>query len=528
MFSWSRTKSCGMLLVGVLFIASCGGGGSTSTAGGTVPSDATPTQGGTLRLLEGTEYPSLDPVRSMASASTSPLNALYAIFSALVYSEAPSGEVQMGLAESLTTPDAGRTWVLKLRDGLQFSDGEPLDAAAVKFNWDRIKDPANRSPSLSRMEAFESYDVIDPTTLEIVLTTPDSQFPRSVAGPFAHIGSPAAIVAAGEDFGAKPVGAGPFTVQEWARNDHLTLVRNGGYWDTPRPYVDEVVFRWNQDESGQALRSFKANEADLMFVRSDIQVAASAEKSGANVLRIPGAAGSGLLMNQSIPALGDQRVREAFALTIDRDELATVVYGKESGPNGLFAEESIFHDPANDYPAPDLDKAQQLIDAYIAESGEEINLVYTTSAGYATQQKLGQVMQQQLQQLKGVKIEIVPVETAVLIQQNRDGLTQMGTLAIQGVWPDPALYDQFHSDGLQNTPSYSNPVVDAAFLEAHTVASVDEQADAYKRVAREILADAAYVPLNASVYGLVSQPNVQGVAGFGDSGLQIDKVWLNN
>jgi peptide/nickel transport system substrate-binding protein len=511
--------------VGLLLLASCGGdsgGESAASPGGE------PQQGGTLRLLDGTEYPTLDPVKSTSTPTTSPVNILYAVFSALVYTDAPSGEVEMGLAESLESDDGGTTWTLTLREGLEFSDGTPFDAAAVEYNWDRITDPANGSPALTRMDDIASYEVVDPLTLTIVLAAPDNQFPRLVAGPLTHIGSPTAIEAAGEDFGSAPVGAGPFVFAEWVRNDHLTLDRNPSYWDAPRPYVDEVVVRWNPDESGQALRSFQADEADLMFVRSNIQVADEAEEGGASVLRIAAASAYGLFMNQSIDGLGDQRVREAFALALDRDVISQTVYGIDTAPKGLFNEDTDFYDPANDYPAQDLAQAQDLIDDYIDETGQEIDLVYTTSAGYAVQQKLAEVIQQQLQELDGVSVEIVPLETAVIIQENNAGRGELGGLSIQGLWPDPALYDQFHTEGVQNNIAYSSDVLDEALDRAHSEASTDDQVAAYQEAAAAILDDMAYVPLRASVYGLVHHPNVQGVQGFSDSGLQVDQVWLSD
>ncbi|WP_235015167.1 ABC transporter substrate-binding protein, partial [Parafrankia sp. Ea1.12] len=74
------------------------------------------------------------------------------------------GEIRYQMAESFTTTDNGRTFTLKLRPGLVFSDGTPLNAEAVKFNWDRLKDPASASPSAAEAAMVASTEVVDDVT----------------------------------------------------------------------------------------------------------------------------------------------------------------------------------------------------------------------------------------------------------------------------------------------------------------------------------------------------------------------------
>jgi peptide/nickel transport system substrate-binding protein len=375
------------------------------------------------------------------------------------------------------------------------------------------------------MSKIQSYNAVDPLTLSITLASPDSQFPRSMVGAFTYIGSPTAIQSSGAGFASNPIGAGPFTLKEWVRNDHTTLVKNPNYWDAPRPYIDQLIIKGVIDEQGQRLNTFQAGQADAMAVRSDIRVANTAKAAGANVLFLPQVVGSGLMMNEKHPGLNDKSVRTAFALALDRPALAQTVYGVDA-PEGLFPKTSPFYDAAADYPKHDLAKAQSLIDAYVARTGSDIKLSFTVIANSPINLNYAQVIQAQLQQLKHVNVTIKPLDTATVVKENASGQTQLGLLAVNGPWPDSSLYDQFYSRGLQNNVAYNSPTTDAAFAAAHASSSVAAQTEAYKKVAQSMLDDMAFIATKHSVYAIVSHPNVANVKAFSDGGFQSDQVWL--
>ena len=133
-------------------------------------------------------------------------------------------------------------WTLKLRPNIKFTDGTPFDAAAVKFNWQRLQDPNQRALLAAKANQMQSMDVIDTTTLRITLKEKNAQFPNSVVL-MSFIGSPTAIQQRGNQFAGNPVGAGSFQFKSWVRNSALTLVRNPNYWNAPLPYLDQIVFK---------------------------------------------------------------------------------------------------------------------------------------------------------------------------------------------------------------------------------------------------------------------------------------------
>jgi peptide/nickel transport system substrate-binding protein len=222
--------------------------------------------GGTINALVGTEITSLDPARSGGGVGGGDSQRLFALYDALLYQDPTTGAIIPQTLVSMTTSDAV-TWTLKIKAGIKFSDGLPYDAAAIKYNWDRAADGSvPSSPNGPIVKTFTSA-VVDATTLSLKLTTgANGQFPRTLSAnqSMSAIASPQALKAANNNqavYDGAPVGAGPFMFKEWVRDSKITLVRNPNYWNAPRPYVDQLVFRPIVDESQRA-NTFKAGNAN--------------------------------------------------------------------------------------------------------------------------------------------------------------------------------------------------------------------------------------------------------------------------
>src|SRR5699024_1307126 len=120
--------------------------------------------GGTLTVTNSTDARTFDPAQLQTNAPGSEHSRLAAVYGSLLWRDM-SGEVHSGLAESMTTED-GQVWSLTLQPDLTFTDGTPLDAEAVKFNWDRLADPATGSTVLSAVKDIE-VKVIDDITVQV-------------------------------------------------------------------------------------------------------------------------------------------------------------------------------------------------------------------------------------------------------------------------------------------------------------------------------------------------------------------------
>src|SRR5262245_64629269 len=180
------------------------------------------------------EPPGLDPGQALGLHT---LRVTAEIFETLVGTAADSTDVVPALAESWTTSADGLVWTFKLRRGVRFHDGTPLDANAVKFTFDRIIDPAHphaKSGKWSFVSGYlatvKSVEVVDPQTVQLHLKYPTASLLALLALPNCAIVSPTAFAKAPAEFDTKPVGSGRYKVESWERGSRLVLRRNDDYW----------------------------------------------------------------------------------------------------------------------------------------------------------------------------------------------------------------------------------------------------------------------------------------------------------
>ena len=151
------------------------------------------------------------------------------------------------LAESARIVD-DLTWEIKLRKGVRFSDGEPFNADTVKANIEYIMKKENNSVRRVRSDLVKSVTVVDEHTVRIICEKP---YPTLLEGLAEIFMVPARAIKDGpKTLTEKPVGTGPYKLQEWRREQSVTLVRNDGYWG-PKPQIPVVEFRIIPDVSAR-------------------------------------------------------------------------------------------------------------------------------------------------------------------------------------------------------------------------------------------------------------------------------------
>lgn len=495
-------------------VSACGSPGRP--AGGA--QDATPRPGGTVTYLLSGEAISLDPVTFSVPSNPSLLapRAL-AIFDALAVDDPKTGELRMRLAESMTTTD-NQVWTVKLRAGVTFSDGTPFDAAAVQFNWQRIADPANRSPMAPYAQQLAAVEVADAQTLTVRLKSPNAALPRMLARYLTYIGSPAAIRADPKGFGAKPVGAGPYVVKEFVRDDHLTLDRNQRYHGTT--YLDRIVIRPVVDET-QRLNSLIAGQADAMF-SSDPTSESQGADAGFGHVETSLNGGADIMFNLSRAPFDDLRARQAVALALDRAALNRDLYdGLAKEVDTLFVQTSPFYDPQIRQEPPDRAKAQQLFDT-LAQEGRPLRVTFLVPQSFTTR---AEWFQTQLAGYRNVeaKLRIVP-------DAQTSGIASAGDfdaafLTTSWLYPDPSLSAFYGTGGTQNWGRYSSPAVDAALAKAHVSQDQAVQRAAYSEVQRAIVRDLPAAFYSRPTYLVIHRDTVHGLSTVGDGSPLWTDLW---
>lgn len=531
---WRFSLSIG-LAVGLLTGCSATDGGDGG--GGDSPTDAAdaadnaeavddgsgePQSGGTLQYVMFSEAESLDATALSTTALSNLGMRGYAIYDMLVKQDNKTGDLDFGTAESISSED-NSTWTIVLREGIEFSDGTPYDAEAVRFNFERHADPETGSRSIGEASAIESMQVVDELTLDVVLAEPQAQWPTRLASSSLNfVGSPTAIEQLGEGFGQSPVGAGPFVVREWRRDDRLILDRNDNYWNSPLPYLDGVEMRVIPD-NGQRYSTLATGDAHLMSSNSYENIERAAQ-DGFTVDETIVNGGRVLGMNNTRPPFDDDRVRRAMRVGIDFDALNEVRYeGLGNLAGSLFQPEHPFYEPEADYPGFDPEQAQSLLDEYAVEAGAPAAFAITA---IEADRSMVEYIQEILSGY-GVDMRIdfvtAPEVREALVTREFD----MVTTTLSFIDPVPMLHQQVATGGDRNFSQYSNPEVDALIEELELTQEEDARAELYGEL-QLILADDINEVVWVRIAGYhFADDSVQGATYIEDGFPRLELLWLD-
>ncbi len=385
---------------------------------------------------------------------------------------------QLALSYAWTTPVE---LVIKLRPGVVFHDGEPMDAAAVKYSLERhLTMPG--SFRRSEINAMDHVDVVDPLTVRIVLKAPSSPFLAQLTDRAGMIVSPKAAEAAGKDFGLHPVCAGPYRFVERVPQDRIVLERFPQYWDKDAVKLERVTYQPIPDSSVR-LANLRAGSIDLSeyIVPTDVDAVKADPK-----LRIVTSDSLGfetIMFNvgngprAGSPIGRDSRVRRAFEASIDREALIQVVY------NGLFATTAQAVPPGSAMyakavqPQPrDVAKAKALL----KEAGVTLPVVVNlTVPNNPDLRQAGEVIQSMAGEA-GFDVRLTASEYASALSAATRGDFEAFLTAWSGrVDPDGNLFSFIHSGGALNDGKFANPAVDALLDKARAVSDVTERQAIY-------------------------------------------------
>lgn len=335
-------------------LAGCGSTTSGAPAGKTRNQNPNQSKasGGTLRVGQNWPPLSLDPAK-VGGESALYINPAY---EPLIY-RAPDGSYQPGLATAWRYTGTGNTaFELTLRSGVTFSDGTAFDAAAVKANIAYYQQAKGQASVF--LASIKTIDTPDPQTVRLTLSAPNPLLPAVftqdyLAGAMispAVLGTPAKLATG-------TYGAGPYMLDaaQTVAGDHYTYVRNPKYWNAADTHYDKLVLKVIPNES-TALDALKTGQADV--ISGSYAIAASAKAAGFQALGSP-AIVSGIQLNDRagalVPALADQRVRQALNYAVDRDKITKALLGgfgtptdqlAAPGGDGYNTDPFYTHDPA--------------------------------------------------------------------------------------------------------------------------------------------------------------------------------------
>ena len=258
------------------------------------------------------EPPGLDPTVAPAAAIGEIVH--YNIFEGLTRI-AMDGAVTPLLAEGWNATPDGKTYVFRLRKGIQFSDGAPLDANTVKLAFERAKAPGSTNKAKKAVfDNISSIAVHDPHTVILVLNNADAALPFRLGENTAVILHPDSAATAA----SKPVGTGPYKLEGWSKGSAVTLARWDGHRDAAKIKLKKATFRFINDPAAQ-VAAMLAGDIDSMPRFGALQALKQFQGDARYAVEIGTTAGKGILaINNKKKPFDDVRVRRALAHAIDR------------------------------------------------------------------------------------------------------------------------------------------------------------------------------------------------------------------
>jgi peptide/nickel transport system substrate-binding protein len=392
-----------------LVAAGCGGDDDEEEGAGTA-TEAAEGGGGTLVFAGAADPVVLDG--ALVSDGES-LRAIDQMFEGLVTLELGGTEIEPGLAEEWEASDDGLEWTFTLREGVTFHDGEPFNAAAVCFNFDRwynfkgglqnpsasyywqtvfggFAEPEEGSPEES---LYESCTATDERTVVLKITKPSSSFLGALALTNFTFASPKALQEFGADEGTvdeetgfrptgtygveHPTGTGPFKFESWTRGDRLVLVRNDDYWGE-KAKIERLIFRPISDNAArlQALQAGEIQGYDLVEPQ-DIPTIEGDENL--QILDRPAFNVGYVGINQATAPLDNPMVRQAIAHGLNRQEVVDNFYAGRGVVAHQFQPPELFGyaDEVTEYEF-DSARSQELLQEAGVETPLEITFCYPT------------------------------------------------------------------------------------------------------------------------------------------------------
>jgi peptide/nickel transport system substrate-binding protein len=439
-------------------------------------------------------------------------------------------EVEPCLAESWTTSDDGKVYTFKLRKGVKFHDGTPLNAETAVWSFHRQMDARHPAHFASAKFEYwgamysmvESVKAADAMTVEIRLKEPHAPFLLNMAMFPVSLLSPAALATYGEKMQSNPVGTGPFKFREWKRGERVVLEANDDYWGG-RPKIDRLIFKVVPDNAARFIQ-LKAGEIHAMDGLDPNNLDAIERDPNLKLVQSQGINVCYLSLNCEVPPFNDKRVRQAVAMAIRKKDLIASVYrGTASAavnpmPPIVFG----FNDKIKDYNV-DTKTAEKLFESYTEDPSNnteftlpfKLHVMSNPRPYLPNPTRAAELIKGDLERI-GLKVQIVTNDWGTHLAKTRNGEHQMALLGWISDNGDP---DNFlgvllssataRKGSALNISFYKNPKFDELIDKAKVELNPEKRAALYKEAQEIIHDDCPMIPLAHVRDTVAMRKNVQ-------------------
>jgi peptide/nickel transport system substrate-binding protein len=394
------------------------------------------------------------------------------------------------LALSHETSADGKEVTIKLRPGVKFQDGEPLDAEAAKFSLERhlTMTGSFRKPELA---SLDHVDVVDPLTIKLVLKAPFSPLIAQLTDRAGMMVSPKAAKAEGDKFGLHPVCAGPYKFVERVQQDRIVLEKFADYWNKDNVFIDRIVYLPIVDSTVR-LANLKSGGLDLIERVLATDIKDVRDDPNLRLSKADELGYQGITLNigndkAKGPLSQSAKVREALDLSIDREALNQVVFNGEFVPgNQWVSPDHPYYQKAFPIHASNAEKAKALLKEAGVTPPVSVDFMVPKGPEFEAAAQVVQSMAAEA----GFDMKIRVTELATSLKQAEAGEYQAFLLNWSGrIDPDGNSYIFLHSNAPQNYSAWNNADADKALDDARLTADMAQRKSIYEKLTRLVMQD---------------------------------------
>lgn len=547
----------------VLSLAACGGSGTETTAASEAAETTAATEaaesteettaaeaeadGFNLAVCLASEPQTIDPALNSAVDGAIMINHMFEGLVKWVDDGEGNAVTAPGQAESwekVVNDDGTVTYTFTLRDGIKWSDGQPVTAADFEYTWKRLANPETAADYCYMIDMVQGYaDVasgaadpdtlgikaIDDKTLEVVLSYDCPYFEEIMAFP-ATFPVRQDMVEGNEQWTYDPatyIGNGPYKMAEWSHNAYILAEKNENYYDYENLGPDTIRFTL-LDDANAMLTAYNSGELDFIENFPTDEMAnylASGEITVADYLGT-----YYVCFNTEDEVFSDPLIREAFSLAIDRNyivenvsqagEVPATAYvpsgvNDAAGPSGddfRTVGGDYYSVAAEDYEA-NCEKARELLAEAGYPNGEGFPTVEYTYNTDDKHKAIAEALQNMWQEVLGVTVTLSNQDWNVFLESRKQGDYQIARNGWIADYNDPCSFlDMWYTDGGNNDAQYSNPEYDAQIDAAKATSNQEERMAAF-HAAEDILIeqDSVLAPIYFYTQPYMLADDIQGM-----------------
>lgn len=440
----------------------------------------------TYRVGTPSAITELDPATTTTEVNNAPQEALFDYVARYTYDPPLGTTILPDLAKSWEINNDAKTFIFHLQTGVKFHNGDDLTADDIKWNWDRIKDPATASSAAADWKGT-TITVADPATIQVDFDHSNVAFiPATIAYTSGKIISPKAYQALGTKWITGPVGSGPFTWGTYLAGTSLTMPKNPNYWGT-QPKIDEIEFHMAVDDRTASLAISKG-EIDAFYI-ADPNIAITASKDSDPKVKFMkaqyGTSPFNTWFNLKRPPLDDLRVRQALRYAIDSESIAKDLFGGLAQVINSYLPPFMFGytDNVTKYEY-DPDKAKSLLKAanvpssWAPEMISQSILVISKQITEAIASFWSDV---------GIKIKNSSLEQGIITKRSAARDYDMYATYVTRIDPSQMTARFWRSDGASNLSNYSG--ADALIDQITAESDPNKQKDLYAQLQQKLSDD---------------------------------------